>query len=352
MTVIEDRLAVGDVIIKYADSVDLLDYDRYASCFTDDVVVTGFTTEPIVGLPTYMAWLRPARDRFGRTQHLIGNIQVTVDGDTAHMRSYVQATHEVPGDSRPPADALGRLRRRPRAHRRRLEDQPPPHRTPHRRQAHRHHEAMTDQDAMFAAITAQRLRLVDTLDGLSDHEWSTPSLCEGWRVREVAGHLVSILEVPLGRVVWSIVRSGGFDRSMDRTARRFGERDPKALASAYRALAPKRFAPPGLGTIAPLSDITIHTRDIERPIGRPSTIDPATLRTVLDFLCGGRARGFVPAARTKGLRFEATDLDWSAGAGPVVSGTGEAIMLAVAGRRVAVPDLSGAGVAALSQRLA
>lgn len=98
MTVIEDRLAVGDVIIKYADSVDLLDYDRYASCFADDVVVTGFTAEPIVGLPTYMAWLRPARDRFGRTQHLIGNIQVTVEGDTAHMRSYVQATHEVPGD--------------------------------------------------------------------------------------------------------------------------------------------------------------------------------------------------------------------------------------------------------------
>ena len=98
MSELEDRLAVGDVIIKYADSVDQLDYDRYASCFTDDVVVTGFTPEPIVGLAAYMPWLRPARDRFGRTQHLIGNIQVTLDGDQAHMRSYVQATHEIPGD--------------------------------------------------------------------------------------------------------------------------------------------------------------------------------------------------------------------------------------------------------------
>ena len=99
MSEIEDRLAIGDIIIRYADSVDQLDYDRYASCFVDDVVVSGFTPEPISGLATYMPWLRGARDRFGRTQHLIGNIQVTVDGDKAHMRSYVQATHEVPEDA-------------------------------------------------------------------------------------------------------------------------------------------------------------------------------------------------------------------------------------------------------------
>lgn len=94
----DDRFAIGDVIIRYADAIDQLDYDRYATCFTDDVVVTGFTADPVVGLPAYREWVRAARDRYGRTQHLIGNIQVTVDGDTAHMRSYVQATHELPND--------------------------------------------------------------------------------------------------------------------------------------------------------------------------------------------------------------------------------------------------------------
>lgn len=98
MSALEDRLAVGDVIIRYADSVDQLDYDRYFSCFTDDVVVSGFTPEPIHGLGAYKPWLVERRNAFGRTQHLIGNIQVTVEGDTAHMRSYVQATHELPGD--------------------------------------------------------------------------------------------------------------------------------------------------------------------------------------------------------------------------------------------------------------
>ena len=98
MSELEDRLAVGDIIIRYADAVDQQDMDRYATCFRDDVVVTGFTPDAIDGLAAYMPWVTGARARFGRTQHMIGNIQVTLDGDTAHMRSYVQATHEVPED--------------------------------------------------------------------------------------------------------------------------------------------------------------------------------------------------------------------------------------------------------------
>ena len=98
MSELEDRLAVGDIIIRYADSIDQCDYDRYCTCFTDDVVVSGFTPEVITGLAAYRPWVTAARNRYGRTQHLIGNIQVTVSGDTAHLRSYVQATHELPDD--------------------------------------------------------------------------------------------------------------------------------------------------------------------------------------------------------------------------------------------------------------
>lgn len=99
MSELEDRLAVGDIIIRYADSIDQCDYDRYCTCFTDDVVVSGFTPEPINGLSAYRPWVTAARNRYGRTQHLIGNIQVSVNGDTAHLRSYVQATHELPDDA-------------------------------------------------------------------------------------------------------------------------------------------------------------------------------------------------------------------------------------------------------------
>lgn len=70
----------------------------------------------------------------------------------------------------------------------------------------------------------------------------------------------------------------------------------------------------------------------------------------LDFLLSGRAIGFVDRRRIAGLRFEATDLDWSAGDGPRVRGTGEALLLALSRRRVVLPELTGDGVAVLSER--
>jgi ketosteroid isomerase-like protein len=94
-----DRLAVGDVIIRYATSVDARDMDRYATCFTDDVVVSGFGEREYRGLPEYLDYVSTALKRFGRTQHLVGNHEISIDGDTAHMRTYVQATHELGSDA-------------------------------------------------------------------------------------------------------------------------------------------------------------------------------------------------------------------------------------------------------------
>jgi hypothetical protein len=52
------------------------------------------------------------------------------------------------------------------------------------------------------------------------------------------------------------------------------------------------------------------------------------------------------------LRFAATDVSWSRGEGPEVKGTGEAIVMAIAGRSAALDDLSGDGVGLLRTRLA
>ena len=52
-----------------------------------------------------------------------------------------------------------------------------------------------------------------------------------------------------------------------------------------------------------------------------------------------------------GLRFVATDLDWSHGEGQEVYGPGEALLVAVAGRASALGDLSGDGVDELARRV-
>ena len=204
---------------------------------------------------------------------------------------------------------------------------------------------------MLDAITVRRLSLIERLEDLEPVEWDSASLCDGWRVRDVVGHLVSILDLPLHRFLVGGAKARGFDRFADRVAREYGERDRAALTALFRDLASKRFAPPVVGPIAPLVDVFVHTRDIERPLGLPSSLDADGLRTVLDFLYGGKARGFIPARRTAGLRFAATDLDWAVGDGPLVEGPGEALLLAVNDRPAGLDDLSGDGVAEFRGRL-
>ena len=94
-----DRLAVADVMIRYATCVDARDLDRYATCFTDDVEVTGFSGGPITGLANYLPWVGSALKRFSQTHHMLGNQVVEIDGDHAHLRTYVTATHVLADDA-------------------------------------------------------------------------------------------------------------------------------------------------------------------------------------------------------------------------------------------------------------
>ncbi|MGA9279549.1 nuclear transport factor 2 family protein, partial [Ilumatobacter sp.] len=93
-----DVYDVGQVMIRYATSVDQRDLERYATCFTSDVVVTGFGDIEFDDRDTYVAWVAQALERYSATHHQITNQEVEVDGDRAHLRSYVQATHENAAD--------------------------------------------------------------------------------------------------------------------------------------------------------------------------------------------------------------------------------------------------------------
>jgi hypothetical protein len=55
--------------------------------------------------------------------------------------------------------------------------------------------------------------------------------------------------------------------------------------------------------------------------------------------------------RIKGLRLRADDISWEHGHGPQVTGTGEALLLAMTGRRQAAEELAGPGAATLLSRL-
>lgn len=46
-----------------------------------------------------------------------------------------------------------------------------------------------DDSALFEETIRQRTGLVEVLGGLSEAEWDKPSLCAGWRIREVVAHI-------------------------------------------------------------------------------------------------------------------------------------------------------------------
>ncbi|MGC3863949.1 maleylpyruvate isomerase family mycothiol-dependent enzyme [Micromonospora chersina] len=206
---------------------------------------------------------------------------------------------------------------------------------------------------LLPMIAAERRRTADLIDSLTPAQLDTPSLCGSWTVREVAGHLVSPLVGSPWTLLPLVVRAGfRLHVANARLAQQVARRPAAELAAALREHAEHRFRPPVVGYFGQLTDLQVHGLDIRRPLGLPADLDPDRVRTSLDFLIGGRAVGFVDRRRVAGLRFEATDLGWASGAGPVVRGTGEAMLLTLTGRRVALPELEGDGVTVLTGRWA
>jgi uncharacterized protein (TIGR03083 family) len=208
---------------------------------------------------------------------------------------------------------------------------------------------VTDADLMTLA-EEERADLAAFLRTLTPEQWDTPSLCPDWTVRDVALHIVSYEELTAPGLAATFLRGG----------LRVGSVNKVALAR-YRALTTddiidvveRHQRPRGLtsgfkGGIA-LTDGTIHHQDIRRPLGLSRTIPEHRLVPVLNFSLSAPT---LPSKRnSKGLHLRATDLSWSHGDGPEVSGPGEAVLMAVAGRPHALSDLTGDGVPVLSDRI-
>jgi uncharacterized protein (TIGR03083 family) len=73
-----------------------------------------------------------------------------------------------------------------------------------------------DKVGVWRAIDDERSRLADLMEGLSDAEWRTPSLCAGWTVRDVAAHLtlahLGVRAAHEACYVWSSSRIWGSSR--------------------------------------------------------------------------------------------------------------------------------------------
>ena len=140
------------------------------------------------------------------------------------------------------------------------------------------------------------------------------------------------------------MRSGfSFDRANRRmTAARSGI-PVSELTALMRKHAESRFTPPTMDWHAPLTDVMVHREDIAVPLGLPSDRPVDSWRHVLDFVVTRKARRGFGVRRLPGVRLVATDVEWSHGDGPEVSGPAAALALAVSGRPAGLEPLTGPG---------
>ena len=197
-------------------------------------------------------------------------------------------------------------------------------------------------DTIQDMIAAQRGELAAVLDGLPASAWDEPTLCAGWRVREVVAHLTMPFRYNGRRFALELVKSRGrFNEMADRLARRDAARmAPAELAEAVRSNIGHPWRPPGGGFEGALAHDLIHGLDITVPLGRAFAVPEQRLRRVLpDSTTEKTVRFF--GADLAGIEFRASDLDWTLGAGTPVTGTAADLLLAVCGRKLPPGRLEG-----------
>jgi uncharacterized protein (TIGR03083 family) len=202
---------------------------------------------------------------------------------------------------------------------------------------------------IWTVVHSERKALAADLKSLDESQWTNPSLCGGWTVRDMVAHMTATAKITPATFFPKMLASGFSltrlqvkDISVER-----GASSADTLAR-FEAVEESRKGPPGPEDTM-LGETIVHSEDIRRPLGIHHDYPVEAVVRVADFyknsnLIIGSKR------RIAGLALRATDADWSHGTGPEVSGPVLALVMAMTGRKSAASQLSGEGVALLQAR--
>lgn len=87
-----DQKDVADLCVRYTSALDTKDWQLLESCFTSNPVFV-HPGGRLEGFAAILDRTSAALEPLDATQHLLGNVVVTVDGDAATATSYFQAQH-------------------------------------------------------------------------------------------------------------------------------------------------------------------------------------------------------------------------------------------------------------------
>ncbi|GIH79441.1 maleylpyruvate isomerase family mycothiol-dependent enzyme [Planobispora longispora] len=206
------------------------------------------------------------------------------------------------------------------------------------------------EDLLRAEVAAERREQADLLAGLRPEQWDAPTLCDGWRVREVVAHTTMPFRTSLRRTLAELVKArGDINRMADRCARRdAAELPPEKLLASLRDNVAHPWTPPGGGVRGALSHDVIHGLDITVGLGLDRLVPPERVAVVL---AGMRPKNLAFfGTDLTGVALRATDLDWSHGTGAPVRGLAQDLLLVLCGRRLPPGRLDGEAAPRFSRR--
>jgi uncharacterized protein (TIGR03083 family) len=202
---------------------------------------------------------------------------------------------------------------------------------------------------VWPVIHAERKALAAQLQGISDQAWSTPSGCSEWTVQDVLAHMTATAKLSGASFFPKLAGSGFSLKKLQAKdiARERGSSGPDTLAR-FTAQIDSTGRPPGpVETM--LGEVLLHSEDIRRPLGLAHAYPQEAVMQAADFYKGSNLI-LGTKRRIAGVTLRATDGDWSHGEGPSVDGPMLALLSAMTGRKAALDDLSGDGVAVLRSR--
>ena len=201
----------------------------------------------------------------------------------------------------------------------------------------------------WPVVHAERKALASDMAGLSAEDWSRPSLCTGWSVRDVLAHMSATAKTTPANFFPKLIGSGfSFGRLQAKGIATQKGSTPEDTFANFESVVNSEKSPPGPPATI-LGETLVHSEDIRRALGIEHSYPTEAVLEVADFYKGSNLI-LGTKKRITGLKLQATDVDWSHGSGPEVSGPVVSLMMAMTGRKAVLGDLTGEGVETLRAR--
>ncbi|HWS93921.1 MAG TPA: nuclear transport factor 2 family protein [Mycobacterium sp.] len=106
MTERDDRQDISDLLVRYATGIDRRDWPLFRTVFTDDCELDYGEIGEWKGVDAATEFMQAAHALAGHTLHRLSNLAITVDGDKATARTYIDGLIMV-GDNQSGVNAIG-----------------------------------------------------------------------------------------------------------------------------------------------------------------------------------------------------------------------------------------------------